>query len=121
MWFFLAVLVLWGTTTVLGRQADWVLPPLVQWGWWTASLYVCGSLACAETYATLQARVMGLFGFTLFVVYYTTMSATYLGFLPTDSDNPNLWPTIFLSVNLLGSILLVCVGCMRATIQEGRR
>ena len=120
MWFFLAVLLLWGTTTTLGRQGAWVLPPHVLWGWWTASLYLCATAAIYETYTTFLAKVMGLFGFTLVVVYYTTMAGTYMAFLPSDADSPNLWPTVFLSVNLVGPLMLVSVGCMRATIQRGR-
>ena len=60
MWFFLAVLVLWGTTSVLGRQDTFVLPPLVLWGWWTISLYVSGMAAMSDTYTTLQSRLMGV-------------------------------------------------------------
>ena len=120
MWFFLAVILLWGTTAVLGRQDQWSLPPLVQWGWWTISLYLCGTAAISDAYTTLQARVMGLFGFTLFVVYYTTMSSTYLDLVPSDTASPNLWPTVFVSINLIGPLLLVSAGCMRATVQRGR-
>ena len=120
MWFFLAVLLLWGTTAVLGRQDEWVLPPVVVWAWWTTCLYLCGVAATGDTHETLQSRVTGLFGFTLFVVYYTTQAATYLAFLPADETSPNLWPTVFLAVNLLGPILLVSAGCMRATIQRGQ-
>ena len=121
MWFFLAVLLLWGTTASLGRQDDqWALPPHVIWGWWTICLYLCGAAALREGYATLQNRVMGLFGFTLFIVYYSTMADVYLEFLPVRADNPDLWPTVFLSVNLIGPLLLVSAGCMRASIQRGR-
>ena len=120
MWFFLAVLVLWGTTVLVGRQNEAVLPPLLQWGWWTLSLYLCGAAAFSSAYATLQDRVMGLFGYTLFVVYYTTMARAYMEFLPSDTDSPNLWPTVFLAVNLLGPLVLVSAGCMRAGIQRGR-
>ena len=120
MWFFLAVVLLWGTTAMLGRQDDWVLPPLVQWGWWTTSLYLCGAAVIGGGSTRLENKVGTLFGFTLVVLYYTTMSGTYLTFLPSDMNNPNLWPTVFLSVNLVGPILLVSVGCMSTTIQRGR-
>ena len=118
MWFFLAVLVLWGTSAVLGRLEPYVLPPLVQWGWWTVCLYLCGTAACTEAYGTLPSRMLGLFGFTLVVVYYTTMADTYMKFLPVDASNQNLWPTVFLAMNLLGPLLLVSVGCMGAAIQR---
>ena len=120
MLFFLAVLILWGLTAMLGRQDPLVLPPLVRWGWWTFSLYVCGTAAISEGYVTLQNKVMGLFGFTLFVVYYTSMSGMYLDLLPSNTDSPNLWPTVFVSINLIGPLLLVSAGCMRATTQRGR-
>ena len=120
MWFFFAVLTLWGTTAILGRQDDWNLPPLVLWSWWTASLYLCGTAAITETYTTLQARLMGLFGFTLFAVYYSTQHSAYLALLPSDTASPELWPTVFVAVNLLGPILLVSAGCLRATVQRGR-
>ena len=118
MWLFLAVVVLWGTTAMLGWQDQVGLPPLLPWGWWTLSLYLCGTTAVITSYATLADRVMGLLGYTLFVVYYTSMSGQYLKFLPSDADNPNLWPTVFLSVNIIGPLLLVSAGCMRATIQR---
>ena len=120
MWFFLAVLFLWGTTAVLGRQDEWVLPPLVEWGWWTVCLYTCGTAAVSERFTQLHTRVMGLFGFSLLAVYYTTMAGQYMEFLPTDADNPDLWPTVFLTVNLLGPLTVVSLGCMRATVQYGR-
>ena len=120
MWFFLAVLLLWGTTSILGRQDEFILPPLVQWGWWTASSYLCGVAAIKESFTSLQDRLMGLFGFTMFVLYQTSQVDTVLDFLPTDASNPDLWPTVFLAVNLLGPVLLVCAGCMKATVQRGR-
>ena len=118
MWFFFSVLVLWGSTATMGRLNEAVLPPLVLWVWWTAVLYLCGLAAVRETYNELPARLMGLFGFTMVVIYYTSMSDTYMGFLPVDEDNPNLWPTVFLSLNLVGPVLLITLGCMRATVQR---
>ena len=120
MWFFLAVLLLWGTTAVLGDHQD-RFSDLVQWCWWTVCLYLCGCAAVAERFESLAARVMGVFGFTLLTLYYTNMSGDYMDFVPHDPANVDFWPTVFLTVNLLGPLLLVCAGCMRATVQFGRR
>ena len=118
MLFFLAVLLTWGTTAVIARQAEWVLPDLLVWSWWTICLYGCGVASLRDKFQTLQSRVMGALGFSLFVVYYTTMSAVYLTFLPSNPDIPNFWPTVYMTVNLLGPLLMVSAGCMRAAIQE---
>ena len=55
------------------------------------------------------------------VIYYRTMSDTYLLFVPTDSDHPELWPTIFLAVNLLGPLLLVTAGLLSTAVQSRGR
>ena len=120
MWFFIAVIVLYGTTAYLGRQDSAVLPSLVQWGWWAVALYACGLTANLTTFLTLTDRMAGLFGYTLFLVYYMTQSATYTKFVPTDSANPELWPTVFVAVNLIGPVILVSVGCIGVAVQKGR-
>ena len=118
MWFFVAVLVLWGTTFQLAAWEHWVLPPVTQWAWWTFMLYVCGIAASTGRYLSLAERLMALFGYCLVVVYYRTMTETYLQFLPTDSNNPDLWPTVFMAVNLLGPLLLVTVGLLAQGVQR---
>ena len=120
MWFFIAVVLLWVTTALLGRQDDWVLPPTVQWGWWTVALFACGWAASRGVFLNLSDRLAGLFGYTLFLFYYITQSATYLTFLPTDSANPDLWPTMFAAANLVGPFILASAGCVAATVQRGR-
>ena len=120
MWFFVAVLILWGTTTMLGRQDDIVLPPIVVWGWWTIVLYLPGWAAVEESWATIQAKLFCVFGFFLLTAYFTTQSAIYLPLLPTNADHPELWPSVFLTVNLLGPMVIVVWGCISPVIQRGR-
>ena len=100
-----------------GHWDSWVLPPLVDWTWWTFHLYAVGIAATTTRFVSLSERIMGLFGFVLVVFYYRLMSEEYLKFVPTDADNPDLWPTIFLSVNLLGPLLLVTVGLLNTAVQ----
>lgn len=121
MWFFVAVLILWATTAYSTELEEWQIQPLVQWAWWTFTLYVVGIAAATGRFLSLSERLMGLFGFCLVVIYYRTMAETYLKFVPTDADNPDLWPTIFLAVNLLGPLLLVTVGLLSTAIQSRGR
>ena len=118
MWFFVAVLVLWGTTLQLASWDDWVLSPVTQWSWWTFNLYVCGVAATTTRFLTLADRLMGVFGFALVVVYYRTMHETYLKFVPADTANPDMWPMIFLVMNLIGPLLLIVVGLVHTAVQE---
>ena len=118
MWFFAAVLVVWGTTATIGRWDVAVLPPVVAWGWWTVTLYACGTAATAERFRTLDAKLLGMFGYALVVIYYTTQSAAYLALLPSDAGRPDLWPTVFVVVNFLGPLVLVTVGCLGAGVQR---
>ena len=60
---------------------------------------------------------MGLFGFCLVVIYYRILPDTYMQFLPTDADHPDLWPSVFMVVNLLGPLVLITVGLLKATVQ----
>ena len=118
MWYFVAVLVLWGTTVELAGWQDWVLSPITLWTWWTFNLYVCGIAATTARYVTLGEKLLGLFAFVLVVAYYRTMSDTYMGFIPEDASNPDMWPTIFLSVNLVGPLLLATVGPITSAIRR---
>ena len=120
MWLFVAVLVLWGSTVTMDQWDNWVLPDIVQWAWWTFHLYACGIASTTGRYLNLAEKVMALFAYCLVVIYYRTMSDTYLGFLPADADNPDLWPTIFLAVNLLGPLLLITVGLLAPAVQRRR-
>ena len=117
MYFLVAVLFLWAATAGLSAEDVFPLPVLVQWVIWTLALYGCGVLALEEKFAELHSRLGGVLGFTMILLYYTTQSAVYMTFLPTDFSNPTLWPTVFLSVNLLGPIMLAIAGCVRATVQ----
>ena len=118
MWFFAAVLVLWGTTLQLAGWDDWVISPVTEWAWWTCSLYVCGVAATTTRFLSLADRLMGVFGFALVVIYYRTMPDTYLEFVPTSETNPDMWPTIFLVVNLVGPLLLITVGLIQTAVRE---
>ena len=114
MWFFITVLLLWATTAIQGRLDAVVLPPLALWGWWTVTLYLCGVAALNEPFETIQARLMGLFGYAMLALYYVTMAGLYMEFVPTSSEHPDMWPT----VNLVGPLLLATLGCMRASLQR---
>ena len=118
MWFFIAVLILWGSTAMLGRWDSWVLAPIVEWAWWTLHLYVCAAAAFYDNFHSLLSRVLGLFGYTMVSLYYLTMQEIYLTFIPTDTANPDLWPTIFLSVNLLAPLAMITVGCLSPAVQK---
>ena len=120
MWFFVAVLILWATTATMARWDPWVLAPIVQWFWWTLNLYVCAAAALSDRFTTLESKLLGLFGYCLVAVYFTTMGETYLEFLPSSTDNPDLWPSIFLSVNLIGPMVLITVGCLGPAVQSRR-
>ena len=120
MWFFAAVLILWGSTYELGRLDAWVLTPVTLWAWWTFNLYVCSAAASYCRFSSLAEKLMGLFGFCLVVVYYQAMSVSYMEFLPTDPGSPDLWPTIFLTVNLLGPLILITAGLASQAVQTSR-
>ena len=121
MWFLVATLILYGSTFQLDRWGHWALPDVTLWSWWTFTLYVCGVAAATGTYRTLPDRLMGLFGFCLVILYYRVSWDTFIKFLPTDMDNPDLWPMIFLAVNLLGPLLLITVGLLAPAVQIPRR
>ena len=59
--------------------------------------------------------------FTLFAAYCIVMQPTYLGYLPTNGEYPDLWPTIYMTMNLMVSIGLVIAGICRVAVQQGRR
>ena len=120
MWFLAATLILFGSTFELDRWGHWALPEVTLWAWWTFQLYVCGVAAATGRYMTLPDRLLGLFGFALMVVYYRVAWDTFIKFLPTDAANPDLWPTIFLTVNLLGPLLVTTVGLLAPAVQRGR-
>ena len=120
MWFFLAILLLWGATATYSNWDPWVVQDIVKWGLWTAHLYAVATAALYEPKSDLLSSVACMLGYSLFAIYFVSMSATYLTFLPHDPGNPNLWPTVFLSINLVGPILLTTVGCMSAGVQRGK-
>lgn len=118
MWFSVAVIVLWGTTVIAGGWNPSVLPLVVKWGIWTIVLYVVAAAAIAEPFRDVLSRVAGMLGYTLFAIYFVTMSGTYLTFLPYDEANPDLWPSVFLSVNFLGPFILTTFGCAATGFQR---
>ena len=118
MWFFVAVLILWGMTATMARWDPWVLAPIAQWTWWTFHLCVCGVAATTERFLGLAEKIMGLFGFCLVVIYYRTMADTYMQFVPSNEDHPDLWAAIFMVVNLLGPLVLITVGVLSTTVQR---
>ena len=118
MWFFVAVLILWSTTFELARWDDFVLPTVTEWAWWTVILYVCGIAAISGRFISLAEKVTGLFGFCLVAIYYRTMSDTYMTFLPTDAEHPDLWPSVFLVINLAGPLILMTVGLLNTAVQR---
>ena len=123
MRFFLAVLFLWVVTVAYGGEVSVLagLPPISLWGLWTAALYLVCWIALETKFTSFQDKMSGLLGYTFVVIFYITMSETYLTIIPSDSDpdHPNLWATVFLAVNMLGPIVMISAGCMRATIQGG--
>ena len=118
MWFFVAVLVLWGTTFEMARWDHWVLPTVTEWTWWTFSLYVCGIAAATGRFISLAEKLMGLFGFCLVVIYYRTQSDTYMQFVPSNEAHPDMWAAIFMVVNLLGPLILITVGVLSPAVQR---
>ena len=118
----MAVLLLWVSTALLpGLQQGGAFLPLLVWAIWTLILFLCGWAAWTDDYlATLINRVAGLVSYTMLVIYYITMQATYLAFIPTDltPDNPDLWPTLYLVINLAIPSLLVTTGIARTAVQK---
>ena len=114
---FLSTVILWGITAVLpGRE----LPsPLITWAWWTSSQYLCAGASWEETYESARDRVMGVAAYTLVATYYIVMQPIYMEFIPLDADRPNLWPTIYMVVNLVLPIGLVIGGLCRGAGPEG--
>ena len=122
MLFFGSVLLLWMLTVLLTGLPDSAVPPVGAWAIWTLCLYLCGGAALAEPFRTLTARLCGVLGYSMVVIYYIHMPGTYLpmmGGLPTAAPHPNLWPTVFLAVNLLGPLALITVGCLSPAVQRG--
>ena len=121
MMYFLAILVLWAVTALLERQGAGLIPDVVQWGIWTVALYLPGVTAIEEDWKAVHARALGIVGYLLIVVYYTTQMDVYLAFLPVDAARPALWPTIFLVTNLVIPLVLVTVGCASPAVQRRGR
>ena len=113
---FVAVLLLWVSTQALERGG--FIPPLALWAWWTSSLFLCGAAAWADTYLSLPNRVAGLVSYTMFAAYYITMQAHYLALVPTNAEYPDLWPTLYMVLNLLAPIGLVTIGVARMAVQK---
>jgi len=114
---FAAVLLLWLITEAV--EAGGAYPPLLIWALWTSALFLCGAASWADVYLTLTNRVAGLAAYTMLTVYYITMQAEYLQFIPSDADYPDLWPTLYMVINLVSPIGLVTVGILRMAVQRG--
>lgn len=112
-----AVLVLWVATQILHQQGG-AMPPMLVWAWWTVSLMLVSASAWADTYLTLPNRVAGLLSYTLTALYYITQQGVYMGFVPTDADHPDLWPTIYMVANLAAPIGLTTLGIARHAVQK---
>ena len=115
---FVATLLLWGITQGLDQRGD-ALPSLVLWAVWSAALLGCAAAAWADVYLSLSARVAGLMSFSLVSLYYITQQNVYLTFIPADPAYPDMWPTLYLVINLLAPIGLVTMGISRMAIQRG--
>ena len=113
---FVATVILWATTAVLeGRE----LPsPLLTWGWWTAAQYLCAASAWEDAWLTARDRVAGIAAFTLFSAYCIVMQETYVGFVPASELYPDLWPTVYMTMNLALPIGLVISGICRVAVQN---
>lgn len=120
MWFFIAVLILWGSTTVILGQDEAILPPIIQWGWWTITLYLPALAAIEESWESVLSRILAVVAAFMLVAYFTLEIDNYITLLPTDADSPDLWPTIFVFANLLGPWFGVLYGCSKPLILRGR-
>ena len=60
----------------------------------------------------------GLVSYTMFAAYYITMQAHYLALAPTNAEYPDLWPTLYMVLNLLAPIGLVTIGVARMAVQK---
>ena len=118
MWFFIGTLVLWATTAQMAHWDNWAFPTITKWTWWTLNLHVCGLAALEARFASLREKVAGLLGLCLVVIYYRTMAGTYKGFVPTNESFPDLWPAIFVAVNLVAPWILISVGVLSSSIQR---
>ena len=118
MWFFAAVLILWGSTATMAQWETWIINPIWLWGLWTVNLYTCAAAAMIEKLSSFTTKLAALFGYTMIVVYYTTMGETYLELLPTSTTNPDLWPTVFLAVNLVSPMVMITAACMGNLVQR---
>ena len=130
MLIFAAVLILWVSTGILefsaGSQAIREgLPPLVVWGWWSFALFLCALAPFGEVYESLLERTAALASYTMLALYYISMQSTYLAYVraltpdPAQAGNPDLWPTLYLVVNLGAPALLATVGIIRRGVQHG--
>ena len=119
MLLFMAVLLLWVSTGLLpSLQQGGAFPSLLVWAVWTFVLFLCGWAAWTDDYLSLVNRVAGLVSYTMLVIYYITMQSQYLAFIPTNMDYPDLWPTLYLVINLTAPIGLVTVGIVRTALQK---
>ena len=103
----LAVLVLYGSTAIMGGMDDHVLPPLVRWSWWTVLLLACGLGSIYSQYNRWHSKALGLIGCSLFYVSYPLLWTSYASFIPEDDD---AWYRIAVLVNIVVPVVMVAIG-----------
>ena len=116
MMFFAAVLALWAADAFLGRAGGIDLPPLFVYGIWTIAMYLPGVAAVEESWEAFHSRLGGIFGYTLFALYYIREFEGFAGFLPYGEDPT--WRVIFLMVNVLAPLAVVTTGCLSPAVQR---
>ena len=119
MLLFSAVLVLFGTTEVLGGWDGDVLPPVVRWTWWTAALLACGVASIYERYGRFHQKALGLLAVTMFYLSYPLLWTSYVEIIPPAGPGPDLWPTLFLVANVLLPVIMVTVGPLLPVVRIG--
>ena len=121
MLLFAAVLVLFGTTEVIGGWDAGVLPPVVRWTWWTAALLACGVASIYERYGRFHQKALGLVAITMFYLSYPLMWRSYVEMIPpAGPGGPELWPTLFLVANVLLAVIMVTVGPLLPVVRVER-
>ena len=119
--FLLTVLIMMGTAERIGGFPDHVLPPLARWGWWTASLWVCGLAANYASYRGFADKAAGLLAATLFYASYPLLWGDYVKLIPPGPEHlASWWPTIFVIINVVLPLAAVTIGPIRPVVRMGR-
>ena len=115
----LAVLVLLGSTQVIGGFPDHVLPPLARYGWWTIHVYAVGLAGVYHTYGEWHWKQVGVLSATIFFSSYGFMWSDYLAMMPTQPEGFH-WQTVFAVVNVILPIAMVTAGSIIPVVRVGR-